>query len=39
MSLPIEVRSKKKVIAIVESFPTLCGMPFARKEIRAILDF
>jgi len=32
---PIEMRS----IALVESFPMVCHMPFARKEIGSILDF
>jgi hypothetical protein len=35
---PIEMRSKK-VVALVKSFPTACGTPPTRKEIRAILDF
>jgi hypothetical protein len=28
-----------KVVAFVKSFPTKCGMPPERKEIRVILDF
>ncbi len=32
-------RSTHKVVAFVESFPTVCRTPLARKEIGAILDF
>jgi hypothetical protein len=35
----IEVKSIKKFVALVESFPTVCGTPPACKEIRAIPDF
>jgi hypothetical protein len=28
-----------KVVAFVESFPTICGMPPAHKEVRAIPNF
>jgi hypothetical protein len=35
----IEVRSEKKVVTLVKSFPTVCGTSPARKEIGAILDF
>jgi hypothetical protein len=36
---PIEMRFKAKVIALVNNFPTVCYMPFARKEIGVIIDF
>jgi hypothetical protein len=32
-----EVQSK--VVAFVESFPTVCGKPLERKQIRAIPNF
>ncbi len=35
----IEVRYKKKVIALVKSFPTICGTPPTHKEIGAIPNF
>ncbi len=35
---PIEVRVKK-IVAFIENFPTICGMPFAHKLTNAILNF
>jgi hypothetical protein len=37
--LLIEVRSEEKVVSLVKSSSTICGMPPSRKEVRAILDF
>jgi hypothetical protein len=28
-----------KVVVLIKSFPTVCGMPAARNEVKAILDF
>jgi hypothetical protein len=36
---PIDMRYNNKVVALIESFPTVCGTPPTRKEMRAILDF
>jgi hypothetical protein len=35
----MEMRFESKVVALIESFPTVCGMPFAHKEISAIPNF
>jgi hypothetical protein len=35
----MEMRFESKVVALIESFPMVCGMPLACKEIRAIPDF
>jgi len=35
----IELRKKSKVVAFIKSFPTVCGMPPKRKEIKVIVNF
>jgi hypothetical protein len=30
---------KSKVVVLIKIFPTICGTPPARKEIKAIIDF
>jgi hypothetical protein len=36
---PNEIRSKEKVVALIESFPTVCHMSPTRKEIRVNPNF
>jgi hypothetical protein len=35
----IEVEALKKVVALVESFPTICGTPLACMYFKAIHNF